>query len=90
MSPQCVHQEMGLAGRLGKPVASARPQNNLARPVKAHPIAGRDVDRFDPIPGSQYDPYLFPFVVKKLRTPSVLRWLAILPYEEALGAANRW
>lgn len=88
--PERVHQEMGLAGWFGDSVAAARPQNDRARPLEAHPITGGDVDRFDSVPGTEDHPDPLPFMVQNLRTPSVLPWLTILPHQEALRAADRW
>src|SRR3990172_167104 len=46
---QSIDQQMGLAGRLRHAVAPGRFEDDLARLLSAHPVAGRNLDPFHPL-----------------------------------------
>src|SRR3989304_9381477 len=86
---QSIDQKMGLAGRLKHPVAPGRFEDDLAGLPSAHAVAGRDVDRFDPVPRAQDDADPLTPVDEHPKTSPFLGRLLVLADQDALGAPDR-
>src|SRR3970282_1135797 len=86
---QSIDQQMGLAGRLRHAVAPVPFEYNVARLLSAHPVAGRDVDRFDPVSRAQDDADLLTPIDEHPKTSPFLGRLLVLADQDALGAPDR-
>src|SRR6266550_6968960 len=81
--------EVGLAARLGQPVARTRPEDVLHRLVERHEVADRDVDRGDAVLGAQGRADDLVAVDEGLARTALVRQRRVVAAQDRLGAAER-